>query len=819
MSKPPLLYAKLPQFKYQTFDLETLKFSDVPVIPIYENVGTVGDDKVNADIESNKDKGPDDPSEPVPELSNDVAEEEGEVKEEVEKPEEEASEETFSQDGTEGKNEEPSTEDGEGCKQDQIEQGETEIEVVASEDATPPADEVPENVEPEVSEPGESQGPDPLTESPPDNLEACDNEGDINFDSVGSAMLTSVQELRFPDVDPEAEVARVKAEKEAEAELYHDGDYDDENIALSHSPDNTSEPVNEIYKKDETIANEPDSPDAEASKLDDYVQADENDAEALEGESPTEVVSPEPEAQDKLEEYPVEEQAAEKLSPAEPPTETLPEESPTEELAEDQPFEDSPAEEPTANDPVDVPASVEEPKDDGHGDEEPTLSEETPTERAPAETTCLAEAESTGDPITEELAVEDITEENPVLEEPAPEDPPEDVHVVDPPAEEPSVEGADAEDPPHEDPAPEEPILENRPTQELIVEEPVAEEPAQVEDTLVPDASPKQPMPELNVSEESPLPETSVPDQIPVEDIPPDQPTADRSIDEIGNDNVHENFIIDSPAGESAEAAASLKTRRRKRRHRSQWEHGRRESKSSSDSYVLHRQERERAAFANPKWEVLGEVKKQRSPRRSSDEERAERHRRANRRHSEGRARRDSATKDSFDTSRHSGSSQSRRESTSFSLSTITSKPVALLKLMASGESETNGPLLKLNVTEQYERRLSTSRPSDSSSSSRPHSNSRHKHRHHGEKEPRSRENTSPRDSLDDADTGKRRREHRRSRRAEDLVEEKPQRRDSHYEGRRRERRDSDRYRDNGPLDKLKDRFMVNLRTVLAAAG
>lgn len=75
MSKPPLLYAKLPQFKYQTFDLETLKFSDVPVIPIYENVGTVGDDKVNADIESNKDKGPDDPSvtdpsEPVPELSN-----------------------------------------------------------------------------------------------------------------------------------------------------------------------------------------------------------------------------------------------------------------------------------------------------------------------------------------------------------------------------------------------------------------------------------------------------------------------------------------------------------------------------------------------------------------------------------------------------------------------------------------------------------------------------------------------------------------------------------------------------------------------------
>ncbi|QSS52355.1 hypothetical protein I7I53_07968 [Histoplasma capsulatum var. duboisii H88] len=748
------------------------------------------------------DKGPDDPSEPVPELSNDVAEEEGEVKEEVEKPEEEASEETFSQDGTEGKNEEPSTEDGEGCKQDQIEQGETEIEVVASEDATPPADEVPENVEPEVSEPGESQGPDPLTESPPDNLEACDNE-----------------ELRFPDVDPEAEVARVKAEKEAEAELYHDGDYDDENIALSHSPDNTSEPVNEIYKKDETIANEPDSPDAEASKLDDYVQADENDAEALEGESPTEVVSPEPEAQDKLEEYPVEEQAAEKLSPAEPPTETLPEESPTEELAEDQPFEDSPAEEPTANDPVDVPASVEEPKDDGHGDEEPTLSEETPTERAPAETTCLAEAESTGDPITEELAVEDITEENPVLEEPAPEDPPEDVHVVDPPAEEPSVEGADAEDPPHEDPAPEEPILENRPTQELIVEEPVAEEPAQVEDTLVPDASPKQPMPELNVSEESPLPETSVPDQIPVEDIPPDQPTADRSIDEIGNDNVHENFIIDSPAGESAEAAASLKTRRRKRRHRSQWEHGRRESKSSSDSYVLHRQERERAAFANPKWEVLGEVKKQRSPRRSSDEERAERHRRANRRHSEGRARRDSATKDSFDTSRHSGSSQSRRESTSFSLSTITSKPVALLKLMASGESETNGPLLKLNVTEQYERRLSTSRPSDSSSSSRPHSNSRHKHRHHGEKEPRSRENTSPRDSLDDADTGKRRREHRRSRRAEDLVEEKPQRRDSHYEGRRRERRDSDRYRDNGPLDKLKDRFMVNLRTVLAAAG
>lgn len=62
MSKPAFEYAKLPQFTYQTFDLKTLKFSNVPVIPVYEKAGTVDDDKVNADIESNKDKGQDDTS-------------------------------------------------------------------------------------------------------------------------------------------------------------------------------------------------------------------------------------------------------------------------------------------------------------------------------------------------------------------------------------------------------------------------------------------------------------------------------------------------------------------------------------------------------------------------------------------------------------------------------------------------------------------------------------------------------------------------------------------------------------------------------------
>ena len=43
------LYAQLPPFKYQTFDRQTLKFSDVPVIPLYANPPPVDDSKVNAD--------------------------------------------------------------------------------------------------------------------------------------------------------------------------------------------------------------------------------------------------------------------------------------------------------------------------------------------------------------------------------------------------------------------------------------------------------------------------------------------------------------------------------------------------------------------------------------------------------------------------------------------------------------------------------------------------------------------------------------------------------------------------------------------------
>ncbi|OJD12873.1 hypothetical protein AJ78_06588 [Emergomyces pasteurianus Ep9510] len=194
--------------------------------------------------------------------------------------------------------------------------------------------------------------------------------------------------------------------------------------------------------------------------------------------------------------------------------------------------------------------------------------------------------------------------------------------------------------------------------------------------------------------------------------------------------------------------------------------------------------------------------------------------RRESRRHSEGREGKRSAAKDSYDTSRLSGSSESKRGQTSFTFSAIAAKPVALLKLIANGESKTNGPLLKLNVTDQYERRLSTSRPSDSSSSARLHSNSHshHRHRHHGEKEPRSRKDRSPRYLTHDADPERWRREHRKSRTTEDPQEKRRERRDSHLEGSRRERRGSDRYHDNGPLDKLKDKFMGNLRAVLAAA-
>lgn len=44
MAQPKYEYAQLPVFKYQTFDRESLQFSDVPIIPPTAKPPVVGDD-------------------------------------------------------------------------------------------------------------------------------------------------------------------------------------------------------------------------------------------------------------------------------------------------------------------------------------------------------------------------------------------------------------------------------------------------------------------------------------------------------------------------------------------------------------------------------------------------------------------------------------------------------------------------------------------------------------------------------------------------------------------------------------------------------
>lgn len=54
MSRSGFEYAQLPQFKYQTFDRETLSFSDVPLDSLFGGPPR-DDDEANADAQSNKD--------------------------------------------------------------------------------------------------------------------------------------------------------------------------------------------------------------------------------------------------------------------------------------------------------------------------------------------------------------------------------------------------------------------------------------------------------------------------------------------------------------------------------------------------------------------------------------------------------------------------------------------------------------------------------------------------------------------------------------------------------------------------------------------
>ncbi|KMU81572.1 hypothetical protein CISG_09304 [Coccidioides immitis RMSCC 3703] len=180
--------------------------------------------------------------------------------------------------------------------------------------------------------------------------------------------------------------------------------------------------------------------------------------------------------------------------------------------------------------------------------------------------------------------------------------------------------------------------------------------------------------------------------------------------------------------------------------------------------------------------------------------------------------------------SRHDTTSRSRGSSSHNSISSLTAKPVALLRRMATGESDTSGPMLRVNVDSSSSSRSGSH--SDSSNRSRSHGHSQGKQRqHHREKSSGFEEERRRRkDSM--AEPSRARRDHREPRehreqnhrsRKEIERQPRPSRRDSHayYDERerRRERRSSRRYEEEPSRGfRLRDKIRENLKAVIAAA-
>lgn len=61
-SKVPLMYAQLPVFKYQTFDLESLKFSEHPIIPLPPRKIRYADEDDDTNEPPKNDDAPNEPS-------------------------------------------------------------------------------------------------------------------------------------------------------------------------------------------------------------------------------------------------------------------------------------------------------------------------------------------------------------------------------------------------------------------------------------------------------------------------------------------------------------------------------------------------------------------------------------------------------------------------------------------------------------------------------------------------------------------------------------------------------------------------------------
>ncbi|KAI2234009.1 hypothetical protein LOZ13_005363 [Ophidiomyces ophidiicola] len=456
----------------------------------------------------------------------------------------------------------------------------------------------------------------------------------------------------------------------------------------------------------------------------------------------------------------------------------------------------------------DTPVEVVLEKETNETVTEATVSTETPLEKCQPEESLLEQptkdasvegAATEKIPAEETLVQEAAVEETPVEETPVEETPVEETPVVEEgEAEAAAVEETAAEATPGEETVIEEAVVEEIPVEEVAVEEGVAEE-TPVEETVIEEA----------VVEETPEEEAAV-EEVPV--------SADTATPKLATDKT---IAVGSPNVESVwshRRELPEDTRRRRRRQRER--HDNATSFEHPPGFQQSRGEKEEYRNVGPNNLTASRLRK--AAKMYAEQEQEEKRRR--RRHRE-----EERAPPKYHEIRRESASRSRGSSSQNGLSSLAAKPVALLKLLANGESNTSGPILRVNGSSSGPSK-SPARHSDSSNRSHSHGHGHHRHRrHHRDRSPGVEDERRRRRELlgEGPRTHREHREHKehhKSRRDSD-AQPRSARRDSytHHENRERrgERRHSRRYvEDEAPTGmRLRDRIKESLRAIIPAAA
>ncbi|KAI2005186.1 hypothetical protein LOZ50_003807 [Ophidiomyces ophidiicola] len=478
-------------------------------------------------------------------------------------------------------------------------------------------------------------------------------------------------------------------------------------------------------------------------------------------------------------------------------TEKIPAE---ETLVQEAAVEETPVEEtPVEETPVEETPVEETPVEETPVEETPTPVEETPVEETPVEETPVEET-----PVEETPVVEEGEAEAAAVEETAAEATP---------GEETVIEEAVVEEIPVEEVAVEEGVAEETPVEETVIEEAVVEE-IPVEEVAVEGVAVEEGVAEAAAVEETAVEETPE-EEAAVEEVPV---SADTATPKLATDKT---IAVGSPNVESVwshRRELPEDTRRRRRRQRER--HDNATSFEHPPGFQQSRGEKEEYRNVGPNNLTASRLRK--AAKMYAEQEQEEKRRR--RRHRE-----EERAPPKYHEIRRESASRSRGSSSQNGLSSLAAKPVALLKLLANGESNTSGPILRVNGSSSGPSK-SPARHSDSSNRSHSHGHGHHRHRrHHRDRSPGVEDERRRRRELlgEGPRTHREHREHKehhKSRRDSD-AQPRSARRDSytHHENRERrgERRHSRRYvEDEAPTGmRLRDRIKESLRAIIPAAA